>query len=269
MNRKVWVWVLSIGLLAVGVALVTTARLGAQELPKTTQDSLASLKDSFRGMLLGPDNPCLLEDEVTRNAGTIHSILTYANSSASAREALSSYLISDLSDFSSRFSPETELDEEAVGKGTYEKGEEPWYGLTVDAYLLLEMASSARSASFTKEALGSVCTTQQSLVNFFDALRKVLAPPDAPGPPEQGEECPPRQYGSTPGAELAWCCEQFLMEGYSSGAFLDIPEAQAVVSDYKLWRDKALAKRGLEESLPVDCAGVTMEYARKLADALP
>jgi len=131
------------------------------------------------------------------------------------------------------------------------------------------MATSARMPAHTGEVLGAVYATQQSLARYFDGTQKALAVPGAPGHPERGESCPPLQYGSAPGAELAWCCEQFMVECYTSGALLDLPEAQAVLSDYKQWRDKALVKRGMQRWLPVDCAGVTMDYVKKLADALP
>jgi hypothetical protein len=267
MKRKRWLYLSLAVPMAAAMVLLGFSRLGATALPSNTQASLASLKDSFRGLAHG-SNPYFLEREVTRKAATIHSILTYAGSSARAQRALTGHLIGDLDAFSSRFAPGTPLEQEFVGKDTFIMGEEPWYGLTVDTYLLLELSSGVRSPGHTKEALQAVSSAQQALTSFMESLEGTLAPPDAPAPPERRESCPPAHYGSTPGAELAWCCEHFMMEGYASGAFVDLPEAQTVISDYKQWRDQALAKRGMNKSLPIDCAGVTMEYVKKLAEAL-
>jgi len=268
MNRNTRTYLALVGFLLAGGVLVTIAGRGAADLPSTTDASLQALKTSFRGMYSGP-NPFWLEQEWTKNADLIQAILKYADSSPYARESLSSHLIADLDRFSSRFAPGTQIDEEILSKPRWMSGEEPWYGLTVDAYLLLEMASSERSPAFTKQVLQRVHATHQSLSYFFSGVQKAIRPPDAPQPPKRSPHCPPRHYASTPGEELAWCCEHFMVESYTSGAFQDLPEAQAVISDYRQWRQGALKKGGTKKCLSVHCAAVTIEYAKKLADALP
>ena len=268
MKRSTWMYLALAAFLIAGGVLVTIAARGAADLPSTTDASLQALKASFRGMYSGP-NPWYLEQDLTKNADLIQTILKYADSSPYARESLSSHLIADLDRFSSRFAPGTQIDEEILSKRPWMSGEEPWYGLTVDAYLLLEMASSERSPAFTKQVLQHVHAAHQSLVYFMISDEKATRPPDAPQPPKRSPHCPPMHYGSTPGAEFAWCCEHFMVESYTSGAFQDLPEAQGVISDYGQWRQGALKKRGMDKWLPVGCAAVTMEYAKKLADALP
>ena len=271
MRRRRWLCLGVIGVLVGGVAVGMVAGTGAAtEPPAAVAGSLAELKASFYGMVLAGDVSSL-EAEVTRNAGLIGPILAYADSSPQAREALSAHLLSDLDSFSSRFAPGTEIDEEILRPKAWVQGEQPWYGLTIDAYLLLEVASSAGSPAFTRQALLRAHDAHQALAYFFETKEQQAVAEGAlpPPPPHQAGFPGYKPSGSTPGEELAWCCEQFVVEGYSSGAFSETREAQAVAADYLQWRRKTMAERGAERWLPIDFAADTMEWVGKLAAALP
>jgi hypothetical protein len=256
--------------LCLGLLFATTGAWGAEGLPDTVVDTLASLKASFRGIAGYPysnGGPRGVVEDLAKHAAEVDGILGYARESRANREALATYLLADISNFTDRFRPGTVVDETLLAKSKWYTGETPWYGLTVDAYLLLELARDDGSPSFAKGALSSIAGAEQAIADFF-RQRHLYLESQRPGQAGQGEE-EVGPVGSTDGAELAWCCERFLVSSYPDERLASLPDASRVVVEYRDWRKSTLLKRGIEDWLPVDCEHDTMQYVRRLVAALP
>lgn len=245
-------------LVLVGLLSVSCVPCEAAEPPDSVLDALNSLKTSFLGMAASPnENPRSLEEEISEDEATIDVVLQYANESSYNFDCLAGYLIADLHRFSDKFKPGVPIDEGILSRDAWTVGEAPWYGLTMDTYLLLELARGTGVSAFARRVLKAAYDAQQGISYFHEAKYR-LAGDVAAGP-----------YGSTPGAELAWCCERFMVESYLSDTFVALPEAAAVVNEYWQRRKNTMLEWGVGHWLSVSCEHATMENVKRLVDALP
>jgi len=266
-NRLLGLIVLSLGLL-----FAPTAASDADTPPETVVNTLGSLKVSFWGIAGGyyPDSvgsPRGVVEDLAKHAAEVDAILAYGKTSPENRETLATYLLADLGRFTDRFKPETAVDETLLAAKWRNKGEVPWYGLTVDAYLLLELARDDGSPASARRALSSIADAEESIADFF---RQRCLYQRSQSPDEAGQEEEIGPVGSTPGAELAWCCERLLVSRYPDERFSSLPGASRVVAEYREWRKSTLLERHIEDDwLPVDLELDTMQYVRRLVAALP
>ena len=174
-----------------------------------------------------------MQKDVERNRAQIHTILTYSNSSDRNADTLGNYLCASLSAYAERFKPGTEIDAQTLSTRSYVQGTQPDYGLTIQAYLLLEVARQRKSAPFTRRALSTLydVVLARSYLGEESFLHRH---------PERAHEIArvKRENGgfrTTLGAEIAWCCEQFMVEA-SRVDEPGIPEpGMVVIADYCRW----------------------------------
>ena len=259
-------WLLLISL----ACLPWTDMLAADGLPVPVRNTLDQLMASFRGISgWGALNPHMMQMEVERNRARIDTILTYSNSSDRSAETLGDYLCASLSAYAERLKPGTEIDAQTLSARSFVQGTQPGYGLAIQAYLLLEVARQKKSATFTRRAL----STLYDVVLAQSYLMERWALYDHRGLSREAAR-EKREYGgslSGLGAEIAWCCEQFMVEA-SRVDEPGIPEpGMVVIADYCRWRKDKLKIIGDMRlpCLPRHEQHRTMAYVKKLVAALP
>jgi len=236
------------------------------ELPAEMRDALTQLMASFRGTMGFSLDPAVMQAEVTRNRSLIDVILAYSTLSERNAETLSEQCCSSLSAYAERFKPGTEIDAETLRASAYNWGTAPDYGLSIQAYLVLETARQRRSAYLGRRALNTLSDVMSASSYFAEKWELAQVP-------EATEEIrrEKREYGgclSPLGAEIAWCCEQFMVE-VSVADDPGMPEAgMAVIRDYCRWRQETMAKQVTPYCLYATHQYQTMAYAKRLADAL-
>ena len=75
--------------------------------------------------------------------------------------------------------------------------------------------------------------------------------------------------GATPIAEVAWCCERFMVRAYLSNRYASRPDSAQVLSEYWQWRKKTIIAEGQGDWLPSRQQHRTLEYAGRLAETFP
>jgi len=203
-----------------------------------------------------------MESHLRRNKPFMRPLLEYAKVSDHNLEGLAEYVLASQMAFARRFAPGSRLDDEVVTRTTYDKGSEPEYGLSIEAYLLLQMVEFRMSASFLRRVLTVLheVVLAMSYLSEQQILHRQLVPP-------QEIEKTTRERGvvlTTPGAQIAWYCEQFMTRQavFSSGY---LPEtALAVVANYQRWRGRTATVR-----FTMLHQHTTMSYVKALAEALP
>jgi len=203
-----------------------------------------------------------MESHLRRNKPFMRPLLEYAKVSDHNLEGLAEYVLASQMAFARRFAPGSHLDNEVVTRTTYDKGSEPEYGLSIEAYLLLQMVEFRMSASFLRRVLTVLheVVLAMSYLAEQQILHRQLVPP-------QEIEKTTRERGvvlTTPGAQIAWYCEQFMTRQavFSSGY---LPEtALAVVANYQRWRGRTATVR-----FTMLHQHTTMSYVKALAEALP
>jgi hypothetical protein len=208
-----------------------------------------------------------MESDLRRNKPFMGPLLAYAKASDHNLEGLAEYVLASQEAFARRFAPGSHLDDEVVTRTTYDKGSEPEYGLSIEAYLLLQMAELRRSASFLRRVLTVLheVVVAMSYLAEQQILHRQLVPP-------QEIEKTTRERGvvlTTSGAQIAWYCEQFMTRQavFSSGY---LPEtALAVIANYQRWRSGPVARGSSAALLAMSHQHTIMSYANGLAETLP
>jgi hypothetical protein len=225
-------------LLSLGILATVAPGRANDQLPASVTDDLGKLKSSFLGLLVAPDlGTSGMARQLDKNKDAIGSLLTYAESSSSNADALSAYLLGELDAFAQRFKPGAAIDDRLLARREWVREEWPWYGLSVDAYLLLEIAGRKGSPAFTKRVLGAIYGAEQGVAYFFQ--RRAIQ-----NHAQVGEEAPAGPVVSVHGAEFAWFCERMMVQAYLADTFANLPSAQAVVKAYWDWRKQTMIARG-------------------------
>ena len=253
-------------LVVMGLACLFVAlESGSQEIPLAMGDSLEQLKASFWGTA-GSLEPSVMRREVERNRDAINTVLGHAEASEDNAARLAEYLFSSLNAYAERFKPGTEIDEQMLSARPYKWGTQPEYGLSVEAYLLLQMAKQQEPANFTRRALSTLYDVV--LARAYLAEKRTLH-----NHPEDSDEVAreKRESGgplTDLGGEIAWCCEEFMVDEYLADD-PGIPEpGMAVITEYWQWRRETMVEWGRADCLHLVHQHRTMEYVKKLAEAL-
>lgn len=268
-RTRVLVGMCLVGLACIGaLSLLPRGLATTGEVPSPISETLEELRGSSIGMAAwGDDNPAEMETQLAENQEAIDALLDWARSSDENAEALSADLLSRLAGFTARFGPDVAVPEEVFDSRPWVFGENPESGLAVWSYVLLAMAEEQGSPALAARVLAEIHGVHLAVSHFFESMtlydRALTAEAVAREKRENGG------YLSTTGAELAWCCEQYMVRAAADGAFAEYGEADAVLADYMEWRDATMAERYLSGWLPSHYQHRTTEYARALADALP
>ncbi|PIX38457.1 MAG: hypothetical protein COZ57_30580 [Armatimonadetes bacterium CG_4_8_14_3_um_filter_66_20] len=266
MNRQGWTNDLLGASLVVALALACSCAQtapGGVALPPEIEAALNRLKAAaWDDDDMGFGSGGAMESHLRRNKPFMRPLLEYAKVSDHNLEGLAEYVLASQMAFARRFAPGSHLDNEVVTRTTYDKGSEPEYGLSIEAYLLLQMAELRGSASFLRRVLTVLheVVVAMSYLAEQQILHRQLVPP-------QEIEKTTRERGvvlTTPGAQIAWYCEQFMTRQavFSSGY---LPEtALAVVANYQRWRGRTATVR-----FTMLHQHTTMSYVKALAEALP
>jgi len=266
MNRQGWTNDLLGASLVVALALACSCAQtapGGVALPPEIEAALNRLKAAaWDDDDMGFGSGGAMESHLRRNKPFMRPLLEYAKVSDHNLEGLAEYVLASQMAFARRFAPGSRLDDEVVTRTTYDKGSEPEYGLSIEAYLLLQMVEFRMSASFLRRVLTVLHegVLAMSYLSEQQILHRQLVPP-------QEIEKTTRERGvvlTTPGAQIAWYCEQFMTRQavFSSGY---LPEtALAVVANYQRWRGRTATVR-----FTMLHQHTTMSYVKALAEALP
>ncbi|NCQ31985.1 MAG: hypothetical protein GW802_32050 [Armatimonadetes bacterium] len=266
MNRQGWTNDLLGASLVVALALACSCAQtapGGVALPPEIEAALNRLKAAaWDDDDMGFGSGGAMESHLRRNKPFMRPLLEYAKVSDHNLEGLAEYVLASQMAFARRFAPGSHLDNEVVTRTTYDKGSEPEYGLSIEAYLLLQMVEFRMSASFLRRVLTVLheVVLAMSYLSEQQILHRQLVPP-------QEIEKTTRERGvvlTTPGAQIAWYCEQFMTRQavFSSGY---LPEtALAVVANYQRWRGRTATVR-----FTMLHQHTTMSYVKALAEALP
>jgi len=266
MNRQGWTNDLLGASLVVALALACSCAQtapGGVALPPEIEAALNRLKAAaWDDDDMGFGSGGAMESHLRRNKPFMRPLLEYAKVSDHNLEGLAEYVLASQMAFARRFAPGSRLDDEVVTRTTYDKGSEPEYGLSIEAYLLLQMVEFRMSASFLRRVLTVLheVVVAMSYLAEQQILHRQLVPP-------QEIEKTTRERGvvlTTPGAQIAWYCEQFMTRQavFSSGY---LPEtALAVVANYQRWRGRTATVR-----FTMLHQHTTMSYVKALAEALP
>ncbi len=244
-----------------------TLRLASDGLPVPVRNTLGQLMTSFHG-ISGSMNAFGMQKDVEKHRAQIDTILTYSNSSDRNADTLGDYLCASLAEYAERFKPGTEIDAQTLSTRSYIWETSPEYGVTIQAYLLLELARQRRSPTLTRRALSTLydVVLARSYLGEKSFLHRH---------PERAHEIARVKrenggYRTTLGAEIAWCCEQFMVET-SQVDEPGIPEpGMVVIADYCRWRKDTVTVMGTRlRWLLRTQQHRTMAYVKKLVAALP
>ena len=245
-----------------------SAQAASRDLPGPVRDALDTLKASFRGIvgLSGFMEPHMMQMEIEKSRPHIDTVLAYGASSESNADALGDWLCASLATYAERFRPGMQINEEYLKPRRYLMGTRPEDGLNAYAYLLLQVAEQKGSATFTRRALSTLHDVVLAQ-SYLTEKRTLYKHPDH----SQELAREKTEYGgslSVLGAEIAWCCEQFMVE-MSGTPEPAMPEAgMVVIADYCQWREETMKRRMTPNCLDGVRQHRTMAYVRKLADAL-
>ena len=212
----------------------------------------------------------MLQEEVDRNRSTIDTILTYSKSSDENATTLADHLCASLGAYAERYKPGTESDEQTlrliVRPGVHDT--RPDYGLNVEAYLLLEVvAQQERAPSFTRRALSTLYDVVLAQSYLAEKITLYKHPGDANEVAREKKEF--GGYGMNIGAEIAWCCERFMVNEYIADE-PHIPDpGLSGVTEYWQWRKDTMVESGEAYWLRGSHQHRTMEYVKKIVEALP
>ncbi len=213
-------------------------------------------------------SPHMMQIEIERNSAQMRTIVTYSNSSDRNADTLGDYLCASLAEYAERFKPGTEIDEQTLSARSYVQGTQPDYGLAIQAYLLLEVARQKKSAPFTRRALSTLYDVVLADSYFAEKLTLYKHPDHSDYIAREKREF--GGSGTNLGAEIAWCCEQFMVRA-SQFNRPRIPEpGMVVIADYCRWRKDTLAIWGSPHYRDLDLSQRhrTMAYVKKLVAAL-
>jgi len=256
-----------LAVLACSLAAMTMVSLASpQAPPETVVNTLSELKKHFAGMS-DPDHPGTMEHQVTRNDAAIQTILAYARQSREAGDGLAQYLLAEIDAFNARYRRGTVIPEEVVSKREWKRGEIPWEGIRVDAYLLLSLAEENGSATLTKRVLTTLRDYGAACSNLFEQIT-IRTEPELLAEVER-EKQETGGWRATPIAEVAWPCERFMVRAYLSDRFASAPDSARVVSEYWQWRKETMIAEGQGEWLPTRYQHRTLEYVGRLGETLP
>jgi len=240
---------------------------GGVALPPEIEAALDRLKDAASdspGFLSGGS----MESYLRTNKPFMRPLLEYAKVSDDNPEMLAEYVLASQEAFARRFAPGSHLDDEVVARTTYDRGTAPEYGLTIEAYLLLQMAELRRSASFLRRVLTVLheVVLAMSYLSEQRILHRQLVSPEEIERQKRGHG---GMLPTSMGDQVVWYCEQFMTRQavFSSGY---LPEtALAVIANYQRWRSGAVARAAPAGLLPVLHQHTIMSYVKALAEALP
>jgi hypothetical protein len=255
-----------VALLLVAWTWTCAAATSPEPLPSAVAEKLTALQTYFPGSP-DPADPRSMEGLIARFSADIEPVLAYGKQSSAAADAVAARLLGEIATFNNRFKPGSAIDEALLSKTVFVRGEIPWQGINVDAYLLLELARQTGSAARTKEALSAISDYGKACSYFFESSILHEQPDLAAEVAREKQET--GGCGATPIAEAAWACESFMTQAYLTDAFASHPSAQAVVNEYWQWRKATIVEQGSGTWLPTRYQHTTLSYARKLADALP
>ena len=272
MNRQGWTNDLLGASLVVALALACSCAQtapGGVALPPEIEAALNRLKAAaWDDDDMGFGSGGAMESHLRRNKPFMRPLLEYAKVSDHNLEGLAEYVLASQMAFARRFAPGSHLDNEVVTRTTYDKGSEPEYGLSIEAYLLLQMAELRRSASFLRRVLTVLheVVLAMSYLSEQRILHRQLVSPEEIERQKRGHG---GMLPTSMGDQVVWYCEQFMTRQavFSSGY---LPEtALAVIANYQRWRSGAVARAAPAGLLPVLHQHTIMSYVKALAEALP
>jgi hypothetical protein len=233
--------------------------------------AVAKAWDELRVSFRGSDgiHPSLMSCAIRDNKAKIDAILGYAKESDANTQAVSEYLCLFLRAFADRFRPGAAIDDAllAATSGPIRVGAEPWNRLSVASYVLLEIAKVPRSPPFTARVLG--CIRDAMLADCYLAERAILFRSPELEPNIRREKAQIGGFTTSVGGEMAWCCEQFMVHLYLADEPHLPHAALSLIQDYCEWRREGGPDERDEGCLEEHHQHGTMEWVRRLIDALP
>lgn len=233
-------------------------------IPPDILAALSELRETFVGTggLLEPN---AMARALARHKEQIAKIMHYAQASSNNAELLARRLAEPLEEYAARFAAGREIDEQWLKPRTTRWP--PEHGLTVDAYLLLELADLRQSPAFTRNVLSLLCHTMAAHSHLVEKRTLYRHPELAEEAAREKREIGP-PVGNL-GREIAWSCERFMVDAYLAEEEPFPEPGMAVVTEFWKWRKRRMLDRGRPHCLDDIAYNTTMSYIAKLAEALP
>lgn len=246
------------------LACTSYAQETTGKIPKGIVDSLATLDKDFQGLAgYGEMQPNHMPTEIAKREKQIAGLESLCLADKGAFTTIPAYLQQHLDSFSTKYAPGKILPKDILEKSAFEWGEAPGDGCTTRAIILLHLAKKSKSTQLTSSAISSICRVVNALSNWSEQVALHQYPDAAKD--VQEERLVIGGSMTTHGAELAWLCEQFMID-CSAKDDMPMPDAaKSVLKEYVQWRSGIMAGMNTTTCLPADFQFKTITYAQCFA----
>lgn len=233
-------------------------------------ESLNALSTGFYGLsAYGRLDATSMQTELSKNSRQIDALESLCMSDAKQLPTMQAYIIKGIDDFASEYAPGTTIPDDILTRKKILWGYYPGYGCTIRAVILIDLAKKRKSMDDIKRVIQSIYRAEQASSNWGEqmSLRQNLESKEQ----ILKEKTDYGGVGTTLGAELAWLCEQLMVDlNKNDDSRIPLP-AKSVLKDYCNWRKETVAQGAMTEDmcLPIYLEFKTIEYAKRFADKLP